>query len=42
MLIDQIDLTFYNDIKKVNRGFGTIMNIINMNSRYLYWYLLKN
>ena len=37
-----MDLTFYNDIKKVNGGYGTILNIININSRFLYSYLLKN
>jgi len=38
----QIDLTFYNDIKTVNAGFGTIMNIININTKYLYSYLMKD
>jgi hypothetical protein len=37
-----MDLTFYNDIKSVNNGYGTIMNIININSRFLYSYLMKD
>jgi len=38
----QCDLTFYSQYKKVNHGYHVIMNIININSRKLYSYFMKN
>ena len=38
----QADLTFYCQYKKVNNGYHVIMNIININSKKLYSYLMKN
>jgi len=38
----QCDLTFYTQYKKVNHGYHVIMNIININSRKLYSYFMKN
>lgn len=32
----QIDLTFYNKFKKLNRGYDTIMCVINITSRFAY------
>jgi len=38
----QCDLTFYSQYKKINHGYHVIMNIININSRKLYSYFMKN
>ncbi len=38
----QADLTFFTQYKKLNSGFGVIMNIININWRFLYSYFMKN
>ena len=38
----QLDLTFYSQFEKNNNGFGILLTIINMNSKYLYVYPLKN
>ena len=38
----QIDLTFYDQYAKNNNGYGILLVIINMNSKYLYVYPLKN
>jgi len=36
------DLTFYDQYKKVNKGYGILLTIININTRYAYVYPLKN
>lgn len=38
----QADLTFYNQFKQKNSGFCILFNIININTRFLYCYPLKN
>ena len=38
----QIDLTFYNQFKKQNKGYVGLLNCININTKYLYSYIFKN
>ncbi len=39
----QIDIFFFPSwIKKINGGYNVILNIVNMNTKKLYWYLMKN
>ena len=38
----QIDLTFYDNLKKFNNGYGILLTIININSRKAFVYKMKN
>ena len=38
----QIDLTFFDQYAKNNNGYHILLTIINMNSKYVYVYPMKN